>query len=541
MLQVPSFSLIRFYILPISILVSSFIYGQQGDFIEGRLIDAKDETPIAFATIRVKNKSKGLISNMDGGFKIPEKLQKLGDTLVISSIGYESQEIVVSQLSTEKINIIKLAAKIEALATVTIVGSKKKSKKKRKKKLTARAIIQAAIKNIPENYPFDPFSYVGYYRDYQIKGKEYVNLNEAIMGVSDPGFAYQDKKYTNIKLYTYKRNADFRTDTIAARPYDYVNNNKVIPNATLAGQGGNEYTLLRLHDAIRNYNINSYDFINRFDKDIIKNHRIRLLPETSIANIQLYVIKIVKSQENYNAVGTIYISKSDFKIYKMEYTVFDTTSPKNKTALPQGLNESIVMNKDKPKKLLYEIIVEYQSEDDKMYPNYISFNNSFDVLQPPKFKPTGAFADIGKKRFEITFNNVPLRKDALRKNKYKLTYKNEKINIDSVSVRKNTVFLYPKDPKVVFFEKITESKESDENNLFIEVKNIEDVYGNIVNEQESTTYYQYREFFVQELRLNERLLSDTQYMSKNRPIFLNQPINAPENMDDYWMNTPLKN
>ncbi|MFC4635840.1 carboxypeptidase-like regulatory domain-containing protein [Dokdonia ponticola] len=533
--------MIRSLVVLLGLFVTPLIYSQQDSFIEGRLIDEKEETPIPFATIRVKNKSKGLISNMDGGFKIPEKLQKLGDTLVISSIGYESQEIVLSNLNKEKINIIKLAAKVEALATVTIVGSKKKRKKNSKKKLTARAIIQTAIENIPDNYPFDPFSYVGYYRDYQIKEKEYVNLNEAIMGVSDPGFNYQDKKYTNIQLYTYKRNTNFRTDTIAARPYDYINNNKVIPNATLKGQGGNEYTILRLHDAIRNYNIDSYDFINRFDRDIIKNHRLKLLPETSIANTQLYVIKMVKSQENYRAEGTIYISQSDFKIYKMEYTVFDTSSSRKKAALPQGLAESIVMEKDKPKKLLYEIIVEYQLEDFKMYPNYISFNNAFDVLQPPKFKPTKAIADITKKRFELTFNNEPLRKDALRKNNYKLWYQNEKISLDSVSIRENKVLLYPKDPEIIFLKKIRESEESDKNTLFIQVKNIEDIDGNMINEQESTTYYQYREFFVQELRLQEKLFSNTGYMSKNRPIFLNQPIKAPENMSDYWMNTPLKN
>ncbi|MFT5890121.1 MAG: hypothetical protein ACI9Y7_000210 [Dokdonia sp.] len=529
---------IRSLAILLGVLVSPFIYGQQDDFIEGRLLDSKDETPISFATIRVKNKSKGLISNMDGGFKIPEKLQKLGDTIVISSIGYESQEIILSQLDKEKINIIKLIAKIEALSTVTIIGSKKN----KKKKLSARAIIRKAMEQIPDNYPFDPFSYVGYYRDYQIKKGEYVNLNEAIMGVSDLGFGYQDKKNTNIQLYTYKRNSNFPIDTIAARPYDYVNRNKVIPNATLDGQGGNEYTILRLHDAIRNYNIDSYDFINRLDTDVIKNHRLKLLPETSIADTKLYVIRIVKTQENYKAVGKIYISKGDFKIYKLEYTVFDTTGPRKKANLPEALSQSILRDNNKSNRLLYEIIVEYQSEGYRMYPNYISFNNSFDVLQPPKFEPTELIIDYGEKRFELIFNNVPIAKDATRKNNYKLWYHNEKVNLDSISVKKNTVFLYPKDRELAFSpERETSRKKTDSTKTVIEVKNIEDVDGNIVNEQEADTYYQYREFFVQELKLNKKLLLGNGYMSKNRPIYLNQPINTLENIDDYWMNSPLKN
>ena len=535
----PSFThIIRSLVIVFGLLLSPFIYGQQDAFIEGRLLDSKDETPVSFATIRVKNKSKGLISNMDGGFKIPEKLQKLGDTIVISSIGYESQEIVLSQLYKERINIIKLVAKIETLGTITIVSSKKS----KKKKLSARAIIRKAVEQIPDNYPFDPFSYVGYYRDYQIKEGEYVNLNEAIMGVTDPGFGYQDKKNTNIQLYTYKRNSNFPVDTIGARPYDYVNRNKVIPNATLDGQGGNEYTILRLHDAIRNYNIDSYDFINRFDTDVIKHHRLKLLPETSMGDTKLYVIRIVKTQENYKAIGKIYISKSDFKIYKMEYAVFDTTTPRKKADVPEALSQSIIKDDNKSNRLLYEIIVEYQSEDFRMYPNYISFNNSFDVLQPPKFEPIELIVDHGEKRFELIFNNEPIVKDASKKNNYKLWYHNEKLNLDSVSVKKNTVFLYPKDRMLVFNpKKIASHKKTDSTNVAIEVKNIEDIDGNMVNKQEASIYYQYREFFVQELKLNKKLLLETGYMSKNRPIYRNQPINALENIDDYWMNSPLKN
>jgi len=46
---------------------------------------------------------------------------------------------------------------------------------------------------------------------------------------------------------------------------------------------------------------------------------------------------------------------------------------------------------------------------------------------------------------------------------------------------------------------------------------------------------------VQQLTLKTKKPLDTLYMIKTRPIFQDQPIVAPKNLSDYWMNTPLKN
>lgn len=167
-----------------------------------------------------------------------------------------------------------------AIGKNRVIRRSKSCSFKKEKKKSARSIIRTAIDRIPENYPFSPYSYVGYYRDYQVLDGRYLNMNEAIMKVFDQGFGTEDFKNTQTTLFSYKNNTDFPRDTIASKPYDYVNRSKIISNATLDGQGGNEYTILRLHDAIRNYNINAYDFVNRLNKDLIKNHRLKLLPET---------------------------------------------------------------------------------------------------------------------------------------------------------------------------------------------------------------------------------------------------------------------
>lgn len=517
--------LIFFLIL---IIQSNLIEGQESGFINGKLIQLKDKAPIPFATLIIKNKAKGLISNADGGFKVPYELYKK-DTLVISSIGYSSKEIPLSSLSLDIINLIVLEEKIEILDEIVIVG---KHKKKRIK--SAKEIINIAISKIPKNYPYAPFSYIGYYRDYQLKNGEYLNLNEALMEVFDSGFGTSDLDETQTRIYQFKKNLNFLTDTIASKPYDYRNKNKIISNINLNNRGGNEYTILRIHDAIRNYNINSYDFVNRLDLNFVNNHEFKLLTDTFINNISLYSIDIFKTEGNIRISGKIHISKDDFKIYRLQYTVYD----QNKSELsPEHTEKNSNFSKIKKQsigKLLYNIIVEYKSKNRIMYPNYISFNNSFEVLRPPKFFLIDAkihYTDHSKLNFnsiELNFNNIPLLKSALKKKNYGLRYKDKKLKIDSIEVKKNIVILHLK--KKSIFEDIN-----------IEFKKIKDIYGNLINEKESQSYKQYREFFVQELKINPKKSLDTLYMIKNKSIFKNQPIAPFKNLSNYWLNTPLKN
>jgi len=512
-----------------------FILAQES-YIQAKLINLEKKTPVPFASIRLKNVAKGLTSNTDGSFIIPTDIQKVGDTLVISSIGYRSEEIVISELLRGKINIIYLTESVESLDEVVLVSSKKK------RKLSARTIVRNAMKKISENYPFQPFSYVGYYRDYQIKDGKYFNLNEAILQVFDPGFDQQDLVNTQTKIFKFKKNTDFPTDAGAAKPYDYRNRTKMIDKATIGSQGGNEYTLLRLHDAIRNYNIDTYDFVNRLEVDLLRKHQFKLIRETSIEDILLYDIQISKKLQDFTVTGEIYISKSDFKIYKLQYTVYDRReSSQHKKHLPTSSYQSAKKERQLGK-LIYEIIVEYQPFQDIMYPNYISFNNSFDILQPAKFAPVETKANIEKKRFEITFSNTPQSESALKTSNYTLWYQNLKLKMDSIAQNKNRVFLYPKNKDLVFDKKrIQEFRKSSQNKgVSVAIRNVLDVDGNEVYEQESASYNQFREFFVQQLLLAQKP-SDSLWMIKNRPIFYRQPMVAPKNASEYWMNTPLKN
>jgi len=583
------------YLLLLNLLIQSyFVVGQTTEFVYGKLIDAVDKAPIPFAHITVKHKTKGTISNMDGGFRIPDEYYTSGDTLVISSIGYSSMSIPLVSLSPDIRNIIILRRKEEVLNEVVLGASEKKKRRraqeidysssKKMKRRGLRHIVELAIEKIPKNYPFKPFSYIGYYRDYQLKEGDYVNFNEAILQVFDAGFKVHDSIGTRTRIYQYDMNHVFPIDSLAAIPYDYSEGTKefpwsetfigwkIVPHAVIGSSevGRNEFTLLRTHDAIRNYNINTYDFVNRLDLNFVMKHQFRRLPDTFIDSIPLYAISIKKYMGSISVDGKIFISKGDYKIYKMQYAVFDKDeSIVDEKKLDTNAKPSIAREK-KLGKLLYEIIVEYRPRNGIMYPNYISVNNLFKSWQSPGFFPIGEQV-INVKKIKITFSKKPSEKNAMNKKNYKLWYNLIKLEIDSIELDKNAVLLHLK-KEIVFDSR--QNKLSDlyiNQRLRVEYKNMRDVDGYSLPKyrssksfkNDSKVYYrgrslvdingysleeymyvpynQYREFFVQELKIDTKGPIDALYMHNKKPIYENQPIAPYTNLDNYWMNTPLKN
>ena len=254
----------------------------------------------------------------DGGFQIPQRFKDLGGDLVISCMGYETREIPLAAFLPDQIAIVRLGPGVLQLSEAVVVAEKKR-------RLSARAIVRRAIAAIPKNYPTHTFSTVGYYRDYQIRDSNYVNLNEAILEVFDRGFQMPDQRTSQVKFYDYNENITFGRDTLAQASYNYESWEKVIDKAFLKNYGGNEFTILRIHDAIRNHDINSYDFVNRFDKDMLDNHSFKKQGDTYLADEVLYTIRLRKVFPAYSALGTLYISKRDFAIHKMVYALYDNT------------------------------------------------------------------------------------------------------------------------------------------------------------------------------------------------------------------------
>lgn len=475
----------------------------------------------------------GVISNVDGSFRIPTFYRDKGDVLIISSMGYQKQELLVFDLALYKMNLIRLEPAVFEL-TEAVVSAKKKRELR-----SGSNIVRKAIRAIPQNYPQDTFSAVGYYRDYQRENEQYVNLNEAILEVFDPGFDQFDYPLSKVRLYEYKANIDFERDKISDRPYDYVRNTKTIAKAYLPSYGGNEFVLLRVHDAVRNYKINSYDFVNRLEVDFVNNHFFRKETDTYVDGEYLYTVKFTKRLLEYRIEGTMYISKRNFAIHKLSYSI-------RKNWVPTSTKKNKVYSD-----IIFEVVNEYKPKYGKLYLNYISFHNTFQLAKPPELIINEVVADRIRGCFELRFSLKIDPVYAAQEKNYRLKYLGDRIKFKRVAVFDDKVRLYPDmsafeiEKMIALIDDATKSKE-DLTALFdVQVKDLRgsDSAGRVVrlNESQAQEYHQFREFFVQEIKPNAIVPQDTLFMDKTKPIFEDQPVIKPDNFGDYWMNTPLKN
>ncbi|HEV7621188.1 MAG TPA: TonB-dependent receptor, partial [Flavisolibacter sp.] len=81
-------------IIFLSILAGKNVFAQDGYLISGKLYDSVNNQVILGASIRIKGSHVGTLTKEDGSFQIKSS-QKLPITLMISSIGFKTQEFVV--------------------------------------------------------------------------------------------------------------------------------------------------------------------------------------------------------------------------------------------------------------------------------------------------------------------------------------------------------------------------------------------------------------------------------------------------------------
>ncbi|MBS9461649.1 carboxypeptidase-like regulatory domain-containing protein [Flagellimonas sp. 389] len=529
------YSVLRYLQIGLVFLCQTQSWGQQ-EFVQGRLLDANSNEPVIFATIRVKGKALGVISNQDGGFKIPMHFQHEGAFLEISCLGYQTKNIEFSSLEKKETNKILMIPALMQLTETVVTG--------KRKKLTVRQIINKALKRIPENYPVSPFNLVGYYRDYQLQDDEYINLNEAIVKIYDGGFLIDDYKETQYGLYTYSKNNEFKVDSLAARPYNYSNKEKIIPHVELLGNYvGNELVLLYLHDAIRNHNILTYSYVDKMVDDFVKQHRFSLVGDTFYGDEAVYEITIRKNKHPFQIWGTIYIDKDDYAIRKMRYGVY-------KQKVNDKWNGSTIQYHSKAEELIYDITVEYADLNEKMYLNYISFHNTFTILRPPIFKIQKMFLDKDKDYLGVEFNHPAVNQDELRIADFDLRYGEKKIHFKKlIKVTENRVvleFSTNRGQVEILNELFSGSADSIERKFFLRIPKLMDVDGNKLNEQKPEHLNQFREFFTQKVVEDGR---DSLPMDKLKLILKTEPLYSPEqplildkdgSSGDYWMNTPFK-
>jgi len=320
-------------------------------------------------------------------------------------------------------------------------------------------------------------------------------------------------------LYSFKTNQNFGADSTIVVPYD-KGGYKFIKSSSISPMGGNELSLLNLHDPIRNNRRNTFSFIHKLRENFIEYHDFELKNIHYLDDIPLYEIRFtakstVTGPKN-TGRGTIYISRDNFAIHKLSYLGF-------------------VVNDSEP---LFSVTLEYTKKGSYMYLNYISFNNYFQVRSKEDFRMTDIEFDGIVNAFYITFNNALNTASATNKNNYKFIFNKRKLNIAAIKLKEPNVV------KITLVQgaipKGTETNEVWMRSLKYRFKNITDSANRELNRTTLIGVNQFRELFVQKVFPNKKLpQGKVNYVQKTAPLSESQ-LNSNKTANKYWVNTPLK-
>ncbi|WP_111682236.1 peptidase associated/transthyretin-like domain-containing protein [Winogradskyella tangerina] len=514
------------------------VFAQNLEQILLKIIDSESFEPISFSTVRIKASSIGVIADYNGELRIPSIYQN--EIAIISCIGYEAQEIDLSELQTNALYTIRLTPQVEALNPVFISSRNKvkginlspKSYVEKSRKLYAKDIVLEAIAKIPENLSSQPHSYVGYYRDYQLVDNEFHNLNEAILETFDTGINTRllDANTVSTVVYNFNQNKDFKQDTSLTKAYNGIT--KYIENSQILPRGGNEHTILSIHDPIRNYNLNTFSYVYELRSDFPKLHKFEKGKVLFLNNEPILVVNFKKARpHDFSSIygiktardeyiqGSIYISLVDYSIHRFNYKVL----------VPRT------------NKVLFNVSLEYARQNDKMYLNYITFNNSFVVGEGFELREEKVEFDKKEQAFYITFNNTEhmFNYRTLKKANFKFRLGDQRLRTTSVNgiegnkrIVRVEVENYDRTPIELNVDNIED--------LTYEIKKVRDAVGNEIYQQNTIQGDQFREFFVQQVHEEHPLPDGLIVMDKNLPM-TEIILNDFPDMNQYWINSPLMN
>jgi hypothetical protein len=157
-------------------MTPAFAYAQKIT-LSAKVQDKITGEPLPFASVWIKDKAIGTITNLQGEFDFHIPSEFRNEILVISMLGYENYEAPVwSLIEGEKI--VQLDKSTTVLQEVVVTDT-----------LSGGEIFQIAMERIEQNFPMTPFLMEGFYRDVKKVGGTHIALLEAAVKVYDENYA----------------------------------------------------------------------------------------------------------------------------------------------------------------------------------------------------------------------------------------------------------------------------------------------------------------------------------------------------------------
>ncbi|AYB31020.1 carboxypeptidase-like regulatory domain-containing protein [Chryseolinea soli] len=292
-------------------------YGQKLT-LSARVLDNETQEPLTYASIGIKGKPIGTISNLNGEFDFHFPSEYRNELLVISMIGYENFEAPIWSLLENESRVILMSKSTTMLPEIVVTDS-----------LTGGEILQIALSRVEQNFPMQPFMLDGFYRDVKKVGGTYISLLEAAVKIFDENYAEprnKSKLRERVKLVEVRKSLGY--------------DNKF---TTYFGQRNLLEDLL-LHNNIRYRQIDADDeFLNNIvrEKDSFYNDQ------------EIYVVSNTK-----DFFLQVYINKADYSILHLEFEISGDSQEKRRNLVSKFVS--------------FKKSIDFKRYDGKMYLNYIT-------------------------------------------------------------------------------------------------------------------------------------------------------------------------
>jgi len=327
----------QFTLLTLMLVLNLCLLAQESFTVYGFIRNSETEEIIEYATIGIKGKAQGTISNELGEFSfiIDEPSEK--DEIVFSAIGYKARSFPLAELmmDNEALEVL-LDPATYSLEEIVVTG------------VNPLDIVEKALEGIYKNYPTSPHLLKGFYREYMEEDGAYVRLIEAAVDIIEDGYKVKGKNVHSREKVLVKqiRNAD-EYRKFDAYLYDGLS---YMLNENIAGYnpGG----------VLNTYPASDWKF--EFEE------------KTLVEGEETYVISFIPRSEKYaRPSGLVYLSTEDYSIVKMDWSINNALD----SWLKKYYSDTVYIEHKN-----WEANFSYKRFKDKMYLNYIKHTRSYDVI-----------------------------------------------------------------------------------------------------------------------------------------------------------------
>ncbi len=317
--------------------LSSIAEPEKKIYISGVVVDNVSDDPLPFATIAIKNKPRGTVTNINGFFAMNITGGELQDTLVISYLGYLNRTIPISQVIGNNFT-FKLFRDYIPIPEIII------------RTQVPSDIIKRTISEIPANYGTTPALMDAFYREGILRGKELQLYSEAALKI-------YKSSYSNPRIKD-------QVSVIRSRKNENISSSDTVLLRLKAGLGSS-----LLLDGIKNL----FEFM---DQDNFSSYRYWMSDIVTINESAAFVIDFEQMEYVKTPLfrGSMMINTTDFALMETEFELNRNYIDKSNVNFVISSNKGYTV---KPVSVKYRVT--YSKSGDRYYLSHVRGDLRFSV------------------------------------------------------------------------------------------------------------------------------------------------------------------